>query len=44
MLWTLNHSGDAAGLDFAVYTFPLIAVAIIGLIYLDLKGREPSSR
>nr|XP_023900422.1 ferric reduction oxidase 8, mitochondrial [Quercus suber]POE50795.1 ferric reduction oxidase 8, mitochondrial [Quercus suber] len=32
------------GLDFAVYTFPLIAVAIIGLVYLDLKGGEPSSR
>lgn len=27
-----------AGLNFAVYTFPLIAVAIIGLIYLDMKS------
>lgn len=32
------------GLNFAVYTFPLIAVAIIGLVYLDLKVKEPRSR
>ncbi|KAM7475490.1 hypothetical protein LguiB_022733 [Lonicera macranthoides] len=32
------------GLDFAVYTFPVIAVAIIGFVYLELKPREPRSR
>ncbi|KAB1215662.1 Ferric reduction oxidase 8, mitochondrial [Morella rubra] len=32
------------GLNFAVYTMPLIAVAILGLVYLDLKAREPMSR
>ncbi|XP_057479906.1 ferric reduction oxidase 8, mitochondrial [Actinidia eriantha] len=32
------------GLDFAVYTFPLIAFAIIGSIYLGLKQKEPRSR
>ncbi|GFZ17396.1 ferric reduction oxidase 8 [Actinidia rufa] len=31
------------GLDFAVYTFPLIAFAIIGSIYLGLKQKEPRS-
>jgi hypothetical protein len=44
MLLTLIHSGYFAGLDFAVYTFPVIALAIIGLVYLDLKTREPRSR
>ncbi|KAK6123543.1 hypothetical protein DH2020_042716 [Rehmannia glutinosa] len=28
------------GLDFAVYTFPIIALAIIGFIYSELKRRE----
>ncbi|KAI8543758.1 hypothetical protein RHMOL_Rhmol08G0242900 [Rhododendron molle] len=32
------------GLDFAVYSFPLIALAIIGFIYLELKQKEPRSR
>ncbi|KAK4489024.1 hypothetical protein RD792_004816 [Penstemon davidsonii] len=32
------------GLDFVVYTFPLIAVAVIGFIYLELKQREPRKR
>ncbi|XP_040987338.1 ferric reduction oxidase 8, mitochondrial [Juglans microcarpa x Juglans regia] len=32
------------GLDFLVYTFPLIALAITGLVYLDLKAREPKNR
>lgn len=32
------------GLNFAVYTFPLIALAIIGSIYLNLKPREPIRR
>ncbi|GER56781.1 ferric reduction oxidase 8 [Striga asiatica] len=32
------------GLDFAVYTFPVIALAIIGFIYLDLKSRKPRTR
>lgn len=31
-------------LNFAVYTFPVIALAIIGLLYLDLKAREPGRR
>ncbi|KAF3437517.1 hypothetical protein FNV43_RR20271 [Rhamnella rubrinervis] len=29
------------GLNFAVYTFPVIAVAILASIYLNLKQREP---
>ncbi|KAL3835237.1 hypothetical protein ACJIZ3_009973 [Penstemon smallii] len=32
------------GLDFVVFTFPLIAVAVIGFIYLELKQREPRKR
>uniref|UniRef100_A0A5B7C9M7 FAD-binding FR-type domain-containing protein n=1 Tax=Davidia involucrata TaxID=16924 RepID=A0A5B7C9M7_DAVIN len=32
------------GLDFVVYTFPVIALAIIGFIYLELKPKEPRSR
>lgn len=31
------------GLDFAVYSFPVIALAIIGFIYLELKQKEPIS-
>ncbi|XP_019243624.1 PREDICTED: ferric reduction oxidase 8, mitochondrial isoform X2 [Nicotiana attenuata] len=33
-----------AGLNFAVYTFPVIAIAIVGFIYLELKQKEPTSR
>ncbi|XP_022893016.1 ferric reduction oxidase 8, mitochondrial isoform X2 [Olea europaea var. sylvestris] len=32
------------GLDFAVYTFPIVALAIIGFIYLELKPKEPNMR
>ncbi|KAL6997104.1 ferric-chelate reductase (NADH) [Sarracenia purpurea var. burkii] len=32
------------GLDFAVYTFPVLALAIIGFIYLELKPKEPRNR
>ncbi|KAI8531130.1 hypothetical protein RHMOL_Rhmol11G0113600 [Rhododendron molle] len=32
------------GLDFAVYSFPLIFLAIVGFIYLELKQKEPRSR
>ncbi|KAL0341566.1 UNVERIFIED_CONTAM: Ferric reduction oxidase 8, mitochondrial [Sesamum calycinum] len=32
------------GLDFVVYTFPVIAMAIIGFIYLELKQKEPRTR
>ncbi|KAG2678784.1 hypothetical protein I3760_11G020100 [Carya illinoinensis] len=32
------------GLNFLVYTFPLIALAITGLVCLDLKAREPKNR
>ncbi|KAL3628890.1 hypothetical protein CASFOL_027936 [Castilleja foliolosa] len=32
------------GLDFAVYTFPVIAMAIIGFIYLERKRRETRNR
>ncbi|KAK6148311.1 hypothetical protein DH2020_019223 [Rehmannia glutinosa] len=32
------------GLDFAVYTFPIIALAIIGFIYSELKRRERRKR
>lgn len=31
-------------LDFAVYTFPLIALAIIGLVYMEVQPRKPKSR
>ncbi|XP_059304001.1 ferric reduction oxidase 8, mitochondrial [Lycium ferocissimum] len=33
-----------AGLNFAVYTFPVIAIAIVGFVYLELKQKEPTSR
>ncbi|KAJ8536506.1 hypothetical protein K7X08_034907 [Anisodus acutangulus] len=33
-----------AGLNFAVYTFPVIAIAIVGFVYLKLKRKEPTSR
>ncbi|XP_016451995.1 ferric reduction oxidase 8, mitochondrial isoform X2 [Nicotiana tabacum] len=33
-----------AGLNFAVYTFPVIAIAIVGFMYLELKQKEPTSR
>lgn len=33
-----------AGLNFAVYTFPIIAIAIIGLLFLDLKGEYQRTR
>lgn len=32
------------GLDFAVYTFPIISVAIIGLVYLNFKAKEVPRR
>ncbi|KAK6920638.1 Ferric reductase transmembrane component-like domain [Dillenia turbinata] len=32
------------GLDFAVYTFPVIALAIIGCFYLDLQQKETRNR
>ncbi|KAK9108212.1 hypothetical protein Syun_024223 [Stephania yunnanensis] len=32
------------GLNFAVYSFPLIAVAIFGFIYLHFHAEEPKSR
>ncbi|KAL0417185.1 UNVERIFIED_CONTAM: Ferric reduction oxidase 8, mitochondrial [Sesamum latifolium] len=32
------------GLDFVVYTFPVIAMAIIGFIYLEVKQKEPRTR
>ncbi|KAL6524520.1 hypothetical protein OROHE_016191 [Orobanche hederae] len=35
---------DYNGLDFAVYTFPVIALAITGFIYMELKSKEPRSR
>eukprot|EP00258_Populus_trichocarpa_P021748 XP_024437767.1 ferric reduction oxidase 8, mitochondrial isoform X1 [Populus trichocarpa] len=50
-LWTRKWKGaeDSArhtvfgyyGLNFAVFTFPPIAVTIIGLVYLDLVTKEP---
>ncbi|KAH0690327.1 hypothetical protein KY290_018568 [Solanum tuberosum] len=33
-----------SGLNFAVYTFPVIAIAIVGFVYLALKQKEPISR
>ncbi|MCE3215459.1 hypothetical protein HAX54_002448 [Datura stramonium] len=33
-----------SGLNFAVYTFPVIAIAIVGFVYLELKQKEPTSR
>ncbi|XAR50230.1 Ferric-chelate reductase (NADH) [Bertholletia excelsa] len=32
------------GLNFAVYTFPVIALAMAGIIYLELTRKEPRSR
>ncbi|XP_047963937.1 ferric reduction oxidase 8, mitochondrial-like isoform X1 [Salvia hispanica] len=32
------------GLDFVVFTFPLIVLSIIGFIYLELKRGEPGNR
>ncbi|KAJ4961779.1 hypothetical protein NE237_021689 [Protea cynaroides] len=32
------------GLDFVVYSFPIIAVAIIGFVHLHLKDEEPRFR
>ncbi|KAJ7956180.1 Ferric reduction oxidase [Quillaja saponaria] len=32
------------GLNYAVYTFPVIALTIIGLVYLDSQSGEPKSR
>lgn len=53
-LWTRKWKGaeDSArttwfgyyGIDFAVYTFPVIALAMIGFAYLSLQPREPRSR
>ncbi|KAM1129033.1 hypothetical protein ACFX2J_038761 [Malus domestica] len=53
-LWTKKWKGaeDAArntvfgyyGLNFAVYTFPPIALAIIGSLYLNWKPKEPIRR
>ncbi|KAL9375395.1 hypothetical protein Peur_032274 [Populus x canadensis] len=50
-LWTRKWKGaeDSSrytvfgyyGLNFAVYTFPLISLTIIGLVYLNLVSREP---
>ncbi|OMP09353.1 Cytochrome b245, heavy chain [Corchorus olitorius] len=33
-----------SGLDFAVYTFPVIALAMIGLVYLNFQRWEQKSR
>lgn len=38
------NSKSSAGLNFAVYTFPIIAIAIIGLLFLDLKAGYQRSR
>ncbi|RDX77169.1 Ferric reduction oxidase 8, mitochondrial [Mucuna pruriens] len=53
-IWTRKwkHAEDIAndtifgyyGLSFAVYTFPIIAIAIIGLLLLDLKAGYQRSR
>ncbi|KAG8652592.1 ferric reduction oxidase 8, mitochondrial [Manihot esculenta] len=53
-LWTRKWKGveDSArptifgyyGLDFAVYTFPVISLAIIGLVYLNLLSKETLRR
>ncbi|XP_020211431.1 ferric reduction oxidase 8, mitochondrial [Cajanus cajan] len=53
-IWTRKwkHAEDVAndtifgyyGLSFAVYTFPIIAIAIIGLLSLDLKAGYQRSR
>ncbi|XP_009798364.1 ferric reduction oxidase 8, mitochondrial isoform X1 [Nicotiana sylvestris] len=39
----LTQTGPT-GLNFAVYTFPVIAIAIVGFMYLELKQKEPTSR
>ncbi|CAN4085982.1 unnamed protein product [Withania somnifera] len=33
-----------SGLNFSVYTFPVIAIAIVGFFYLELKQKEQNSR
>ncbi|XP_061364878.1 ferric reduction oxidase 8, mitochondrial [Gastrolobium bilobum] len=53
-IWTRKwkHAEESAsdtifgyyGLNFAVYTFPIIAIAIIGLLFLDLKAGYQRSR
>ncbi|XP_059657968.1 ferric reduction oxidase 8, mitochondrial [Cornus florida] len=53
-LWTRKWKGAEGsatttvfgynGLDFAVYTFPVIALAMVGFVYMELKPREPRSR
>ncbi|KAK7330537.1 hypothetical protein VNO77_24732 [Canavalia gladiata] len=53
-IWTRKwkHAEDSAndtifgyyGLNFAVHTFPIIAIAIIGLLFLDLKAGYLRSR
>ncbi|KAJ6765302.1 putative proteinDPH OXIDASE [Salix koriyanagi] len=50
-LWTRKWKGaedsarhtvfDYYGLNFAVFTFPLIALTIIGVVYLNLVTKEP---
>ncbi|KAG5153784.1 hypothetical protein JHK82_011753 [Glycine max] len=53
-IWTTKwkHAEDSAndtifgyyGLSFAVYTFPIVAIAILGLLLLDLKAGYQRSR
>ncbi|KAL3512756.1 hypothetical protein ACH5RR_025473 [Cinchona calisaya] len=37
-------SPPSTGLNFAVYTFPFLALAVVGFIYLELKGRRDQIR
>ncbi|KAM3319162.1 ferric reduction oxidase 8, mitochondrial [Capsicum chacoense] len=41
---TANSFLTQSGLNLAVYTFPVIAIAIVGFVYLELKKKEPTSR
>ncbi|GFP90764.1 ferric reduction oxidase 8 mitochondrial [Phtheirospermum japonicum] len=40
----LDYTPTREGLDFAVYTFPVIALAIIGFIYVELNRRKTRNR
>ncbi|KAH7528406.1 hypothetical protein FEM48_Zijuj05G0068900 [Ziziphus jujuba var. spinosa] len=44
ILWSSIHDYYPLGLNFAVFTFPVIAVAILGSVYLNLRQRQPRRR
>ena len=40
----MDDTTYSAGLSFAVYTFPIVAIAILGLLLMDLKAGYQRSR